>query len=157
MLPTRGELVTKYSAYDYATLVSVLKEKKVGTIPLSRIGCINDLVDMTVKANKFKNPVTPDRVDKFVILERHECDCIEGEFQERHMSITVEVFLKDGKKFTTSLCKNDVGKNIARPIEERIWNNNSSKRKSYINTSIFYPITHWIAQELTLFDMWETY
>ena len=156
MFPSRRELVNKYSSYGYPTLVSILKDKKVSTIPLSRIGCVNDLVDMTMKANKCKNPVTPDRVDKFVILERHECDCKEGEHQERHMSITVEVFLKDGKKFTTSLCKNDAGKNVARPIEECIWNNNNSKKKSYINTSIFYPITHWIALELDLMGMWET-
>ena len=157
MFPTRGELVARYSAYTYPTLVTILKDKKVGVIPSSRIACVQDLVDIAMKANKVKNPVTPERVAKWNIIERHKCDCKEGEYQERHMSITVEVFLKDGKKFTTSLCKNDVGKNIARPIEERIWNNNSSKRKSYINTSIFYPITHWIAQELTLFDMWETY
>ena len=29
MLPTRGELVTKYSSYAYPTLVSILKDKKV--------------------------------------------------------------------------------------------------------------------------------
>ena len=157
MFQTHGELVSRYSAYAYPTLVGILKNKKVATVPLSKIACINDLVDMAMKANKCKNPVTPERVAKWEIIKRHECDCKEGAHQERHMSITVEVFLKDGKKFTTSLCQNDAGKNVARPIEECIWNNNGSKKKSYINTSIFYPITHWIALELDLYDMWETY
>ena len=157
MLASRDELVARYSKYTYPTLVSILKDKKVGNIPLSRIACVQDLVIMAMKANKFKNPVTPDRVQKWNVIDRHQCDCKEGAYQERHISITVEVFLKDGKKFTTSLCQNDTGKNVARPIEECIWNNNNSKKKSYINTSIFYPITHWIALELDLLDMWETY
>ena len=157
MLPTYKELFDKYSQYQYETLVSILKDKKASVIPLSRYACITDLVNIAMKANKFKNPVTPERVAKWNIIARHECDCKDGNYLERHMSITVHVVLKDGKEFTTSLCRNETGKNVARPIEERMWNNNSSKRKSYINTSIFYPITHWIALELDLFDMWETY
>lgn len=157
MFPSRRELVTKYSQLDYPTLVSKLERRKVSIVPLSRWGCIQDLADLTMKDNKVRNPVTPDRVKKWNITERHQCDCKEGEYQERHISITVEVFLKDGKKFTTKLCQNDTGKNVARPIDQCIWNNNSSKKKSYINTSIFYPITHWISLELTLMDMWESY
>ena len=158
MFPTRGELVTKYSSYTYPTLVAVLKSKKVGIIPSSRIACVNDLVDIAMKANKVKNPVTPDRVAKWDIIDRHECDCKDGAYQERHMSITVKVTLKDGKTFETRLCQNDTGKNVARPIEESIWNSSSTgKKKNYINTSIFYPIAHWIALELDLYDMWGTY
>ena len=157
MFPSRREIVTKYSAYTYPTLVAILEAKKVDIIPSSRLACVQDLTDIAMKANKCKNPVTPERVAKWNIIERHKCDCKDGAYQERHMSITVKVFLKDGKKFTTKLCQNDTGKNVARPIEECIWNNNNSKKKSYINTSIFYPITHWIALELDLYDMWETY
>ena len=157
MFPSRRELVTKYSSYTYPTLVTILKSKQVGIIPSSRIACVQDLADIAMKNNKVRNPVTPDRVDKWNIIERHECDCKDGAYQERHISITVEVFLKDGKQFTTRLCQNDTGKNVARPIEERIWNSSSTgKKKHYINTSIFYPITHWIALELDLMDMWET-
>ena len=157
MFPSRRELVTKYSSYTYPTLVAILKAKKVGVISSSRISCVNDLVDIAMKANKCKNPVTPDRVAKWNIIDRHECDCKDGAYQKRHISITVKVTLKDGKTFETKLCQNDTGKNVARPIEECIWNNNNSKKKSYINTSIFYPIAHWIALELDLYDMWETY
>ena len=157
MFPSRRELVTKYSQLDYPTLVAKLERRKVSIVPLSRWGCIQDLADLTMKDNKVRNPVTPDRVKKWNIIERHACDCKEGEYQERHISITVEVFLKDGKKFTTRLCQNDTGKNVARSIDQCIWNNNSSKKKSYINTSIFYPITHWISLELTLMGMWESY
>jgi len=153
------EILHKYRHHSNKQLATVLKINGIKLISSSRHTMLNDLIYIKMQQSKQTNPITPDRVVKWEIIRRYKCDCVDGEYQEgTHMGITVKLTLDDGKIKVVDLCQNSAGINVARPIEGKLYNSSSTgKKKNYIKSSIFYPIQHWIAQELTMMDMWETY
>ena len=159
MYTTTGkEILQKYGHYNNTALAAILKRNGLRHISSSRNIMLSDLIDIKMRQSKVKNPLTPERVRKWDITKRYECDCQDGGYKDIHMGIEVELTLDDGQTRKVDLCQNSTGLNVARPINERMYNSSSKgKKKHYINTSVFYPIQHWIAQELTLLDMWETY
>ncbi len=153
------EILHKYRHHSNAKLATVLRLNGLRHISTSRHTMLNDLIYLKMQQSKQTNPITPERVVKWEIVKRYECECVDGEYQDgTHMGIEVELTLDDGKTKMVDLCQNTGGMNVCRPIEGKLYNSSSTgKKKNYIKNSIFYPIQHWIAQELTMMDMWETY
>ena len=153
------EILHKYRHYNDKQLATVLKMNGIKLISSSRHTMLNDLIYVKMQQSKQCNPITPERVTKWEIVKRYKCYCEDGEHKgTEHMGIQAELLLDDGKVKMVDLCQNSGGINVARPIEGKLYNSSSTgKKKNYIKSSIFYPIQHWIAQELTMMDMWETY
>ena len=152
-------ILRKYRHYSDTKLATVLRLNGLRHISSSRHTMLNDLIYIKMQQSKQTNPITPERVVKWEIVKRYECDCVDGEYQEgTHMGITVKLILDTGTVKMVDLCQNTGGMNVARPIEGKLYNSSSTgKKKNYIKSSIFYPIQHGIAQELTMMDLWETY
>lgn len=153
------EILKKYRHYSDSKLAIVLQLNGISNISSSRHAMLNDIIYVKMKQSKQTNPITPERVVKWGIVKRYKCYCEDGEHKgTEHMGIQAELLLDDGKVKMVDLCQNSGGINVARPIEGKLYNSSSTgKKKNYIKSSIFYPIQHWIAQELTMMDMWETY
>ena len=153
------EILHKYRHHSNNQLAIVLKLNGIGTPSSSRNTMLNDIIYIKMQQSKQTNPITPERVVKWEITKRYKCYCDDGKHKgTEHMGIAVKLILDDGKTKLVDLCQNSGGINVCRPIEGKLYNSSSTgKKKNYIKNSIFYPIQHWIAQELDLMDMWETY
>lgn len=152
------EILHKYRHHSDRQLATVLKMNGIRYISSSRHTMLNDLIYVKMQQSKQTNPITPERVTKWNIVKRYACDCQDGAYKDRHIGIQVKLILDDGKTKMVDLCQNSGGINVARPIEGKLYNSSATgKKKNYIKSSIFYPIQHWIAQELDMVDMWETY
>lgn len=153
------EILEKYKHHSNERLAAILRLNGLRHISTSRHTMLNDLIYIKMQQSRQTNPITPERVVKWDIVKRYECNCKDGAHQEgMHIGITVKLLLDDGKTKMVDLCQNSGGINVCKPIEGKLYNSsNTGKKKNYIKNSIFYPIQHWIAQELDLYDMWETY
>ena len=153
------EILHKYRHYSDRKLATVLRVNGIRHISTSRHTMLNDLISIKMQQSKQRNPIIPERVVKWTIEKRYKCYCDDGKHKgTEHMGIQVKLILDDGKTKLVDLCQNSGGINVCRPIEGKLYNSSSTgKKKNYIKNSIFYPIQHWIAQELDLYDMWETY
>lgn len=156
---TSFEILEKYKHHSNERLANILRLNGLRHISTSRNTLLNDLVYIKMQQSKQSNPITPERVVKWTIENRYECNCKDGAYQDgTHMGIHVKLILDDGKTRMVDLCQNSGGINVCKPIEGKLYNSSSTgKKKNYIKNSIFYPIQHWIAQELDIYDMWETY